>query len=1296
MLFGSSSYRRFLLGMCLGILGIFSLLLLAISLIMPVIKSHPQWVAHWLSDRVGMSVQFDQLTTLWTRRGPLLRLSKLRIAQQQAPVVKEAEIILVLYSGFLPGHALTELRLRGLEMTLRQDGRGHWSVVGLPPQRDNDDSDPYKTVSRLGEVQISGGRLHIEGIKAFKNGAFFSKVDLRMRAYDHRLRLGVHAWLDSHQPPLKAALALDAQHGSGQLYIAAMPCNLAAWSPLLVDVPVNIIQGMGALRLWAQFDHRQLTQTQVDIHLHDVSLQARSALSAHHDRSLPVVHWSSVQLKGLWQRQRQGWSLFFPRLRLAEGGHQDWLDGVAIAQAQRIAIVAQQPMRLDLVVKAVASSGLLSQKWQSWLINAAPTVRLSRLIASAQSAQDYKVRAMVDEVKIAPVGQIPGVDGFRAELVGDHQGIMLTPLPSATVQFLWPSGFGAPVAFHLTGSIVAWPGLDQWQAQTSQLQVSGTDFSVTARGGFAYELATAQTRLFLVAVVDRAQLPVAKQFWIHSHMAKSAVDWLNMALIGGQVSQAVGLAEGYIQHWPFENAQGHFEVSAQVDDGKIRFSPDWPVAQNLHANIHFLGNGLIVSGRGTLGKIMVDRLDASIANFSQSQLRVDASGHGESHEALALLDHSPLRSSYGEVFHSLILSGPVQARFGLTLPLANASSEPRQLQGNVAFDGVDAFDKSLNLAFKHIQGQLEYSDNGFRALGLNVQFDNQSGQLDLRCGEFVNQADHRFEAQLHAPIHPDALFARVPQIGWLRPYVQGQSIWQIGVNAIRQNQSQLVFESDLVGTALTLPEPMQKSTTEALPIRVATAYPFDQAEIQVSLGDRLGMRIQSRNNQLGIGAVLGSNHLDTPLPVNGLRVTGATPVLDAFDWISVVHQIMQPPISTVSTQSSQSTTQSNLTLPLQNLDVVTDRLLLLGGQFPNTHLTLTSIPNGLAVHLQGPALAGTLQVPSDAVRQITGQLERFYWQSIPAKTPRSQPVEASLSQADESLDPAQIPGVLLTVNDVGIDNVHLGPLRVDVRQQGGGLDVEQLQLFGPVQTMTLTGRWQGKDAPSYTRLNTHISSQNLGELAKVFGFGSQLQGGQGRVDIQAGWQGSPLHLGFDSLQGHVAVDARNGQLSEIHPGAGRVLSFLSVTQLPRRLMFDFRDLFDKGLAFNTLNGQIDFADGFARTQTLKMNGPAADIAIRGVADLVHGTFDQTVDVNPRSGNLLTVVGAVAGGPVGAAVGAAATAVLGKPLSAIGARRYHLTGPWNDPKVDVVPFTPATNPNPPHNVTPMRDAASPPP
>lgn len=239
------------------------------------------------------------------------------------------------------------------------------------------------------------------------------------------------------------------------------------------------------------------------------------------------------------------------------------------------------------------------------------------------------------------------------------------------------------------------------------------------------------------------------------------------------------------------------------------------------------------------------------------------------------------------------------------------------------------------------------------------------------------------------------------------------------------------------------------------------------------------------------------------------------------------------------------------------------------------------------------------------------------------------------------------------------------------RRLTDGIQVDQLQLRSAEQKIAATGAWRGKGEAASTRFSARVDSQNLGALLQSLALNGQLRGGEGQVEANAGWQGPPTGFQLASLEGNLKVTARNGQLLELEPGAGRVLGLLSVAQLPRRLMLDFRDFFSKGLAFNRIEGEVQFGNGLARTDDLRIEGPAADIAIRGQADLRQQTFDQTVDVNPKSGNLLTVVGAVAGGPVGAAVGAAANAVLAKPLGEIGAKTYHVSGPWKDPKVDVV-------------------------
>ena len=148
------------------------------------------------------------------------------------------------------------------------------------------------------------------------------------------------------------------------------------------------------------------------------------------------------------------------------------------------------------------------------------------------------------------------------------------------------------------------------------------------------------------------------------------------------------------------------------------------------------------------------------------------------------------------------------------------------------------------------------------------------------------------------------------------------------------------------------------------------------------------------------------------------------------------------------------------------------------------------------------------------------------------------------------------------------------------------------------------------------------------------------------------------------------LSVRDGQIVELEPGAGRLLGLLSIAELPRRLSLDFRDFFNRGFAFNRIEGDIHVESGGARSDGLVMDGPAATIHIAGHTDLRARTYDQTVEVLPKSGNVLTAVGAIAGGPVGAAVGAMANAMLRKPLSGLGATTYRITGPWDEPQVDV--------------------------
>ncbi|MFT4198533.1 MAG: AsmA-like C-terminal region-containing protein, partial [Pseudoxanthomonas sp.] len=358
-------------------------------------------------------------------------------------------------------------------------------------------------------------------------------------------------------------------------------------------------------------------------------------------------------------------------------------------------------------------------------------------------------------------------------------------------------------------------------------------------------------------------------------------------------------------------------------------------------------------------------------------------------------------------------------------------------------------------------------------------------------------------------------------------------------------------------------------------------------------------------------------------------------------------------------------------LTLAGIDLTAHRLLLAGGAFADTRLQVAAVAGGLQVRVDGADLAGSLSVPDADGAPVAGRFARLYWTPAAAPPdPQAAPPPVADIQGD-GVDPSAMPPLSLQIDDLRLGQAGLGQAQLKTRRVAGGLKIEQLQIRAPKQRIDVSGDWLGDAARARTAIRLHLDSKDGGALLDGLGFGHQLRGGEGTLDLDVQWPGGPASFALARLQGGLKVDSRNGALLEVEPGAGRVLGLLSIAQLPRRLMFDFRDFFSKGFSFNKVTGQVRFEAGQAHTDDLLIDGPAAQIRISGSADLRAQQYDQTIHVEPRAGNLLTVVGAVAGGPVGAAVGAAANAVLSKPLGQIGAKTYHVTGPWKEPKVDVV-------------------------
>ncbi len=1232
------------------VLVVVAVLVGSLSQLLPLVERHPQKVAAWLSARAGQPVAFDRLDTAWTRRGPLLRLDGLRIGQGEGVRIGQAEVLVSLYSGLLPGAPLTELRLRGLALTLQRADDGRWSVRGLPSA--GDAGDPLETLRRLGELQVIGGRLRLDA-PSLGLDAELPRIDLRLRVDGTRLRAGARAWIAADAAPVTAVLDFQRQRGDGTAWIAAAPADLSAWSALLHFGGIDVRKGTGTIRSWVALSDHRVASVIADATLEKVELAGAPFAAGS---QAPTTRFDSLQLRARWRHDGDDWRLDAPQLRVATGkGGAQVLDGLHLGGGHDFALRGR---RIDAtpLLRVAALSTALEPGLRQWLYHAAPVLRFADVDIAGRVGGAMHGAGELEEAAFAAVGDSPGLSGLRGRFEGDGQALALQLRPAHAMHFDWPTGFGVVHDLKLDGQAVVWREGAGWRVATPAMRVQGNDYAANVRGGLWFQGDGTRPWINVAAELDDVPITAAKGFWVRSHMSQEAVDWLDGALVDGQLRGGIGLAVGDLDDWPFDGNDGRFEAGGRIDNGTLRFSHDWPAMTGVDADIAFIANGFALQGKGNLGGVKVDAFRAGIADFHESLLKVDARTLDDSGHLLALLRRSPLHAAYGETLDALSANGPAAVNFGLSLPLHEGEG---RVSGEVELRGATLADRRWDLRFDNVRGKAEYGSDGFRAPALQVRHKEHDGVLSLAAGTPVSDPDNAFEAELSASLGATDLLERAPELKWLQPYVHGTSRWTIGVTLPKvpegsrsEPPTTLSLRSDLQGTRLQLPAPLDKPAADALPTRVTASLPLGSGTTEVAFGRRMALAARTHDGRTGVQVTMGSDRPSREPPADGLVVDGRTPSLDALEWITLARG-----------QGGEGGDADGVAL--KQVDVLADQLLLVGGRFDQTRLRLRPGNGAVAVQLEGPSLAGDLLVPEADGGTVSGTLARVHWQAATAAAG-----EAGDHPADP-VNPAKIPPLSLDIGDLSFGKAELGQTTLRTRPLADGLQVSQLQFRSPKQAIDVTGQWRGTGAQARTRFEAAVHSENLGGLLDNLGYGGQLRGGQGQLQFNAGWDGAPAAFNLAGLEGTLDINIRNGQILEVEPGAGRVLGLLSVAQLPRRLMLDFRDFFSKGLAFNQAEGRVAFGDGLARTDRLGMQGPAADIAIRGQADLRAQQFDQTIEVNPRSGNLLTVVGAVAGGPVGAAVGAAANAVLGKPLGEIGAKTYRVTGPWSDPKVEVV-------------------------
>ena len=344
--------------------------------LLPLAERHPDRIAAWLSERAGRPVHFAKVETAWTRRGPLLRLDDLRLGDgAQSIVIGDTEMLVSLYGGLLPGGTFSELRLRGLDLTVERAADGFWSVRGLPGQQ-QEGGDPFAALERLGELQIIGGQLHVVA-PTLGIDAKVPRIDLRLRVEGDRIRSGMRAWMRPNVSPLDAALDFDRKLGDGHAYAGAMKADLGAWAPLLHVMGVEAQSGRGRAQAWAELRGHRVASIITDATLDDVALRGAPLRDASGVR-VPQARFGHVEMRARLQHAGREWRFDAPKLRIHSDGGQQTLDGLLLIGGTRFGLRADRVAAGPLLA-AAALSDRMDAGLRRWILLAKPQAILQQV-----------------------------------------------------------------------------------------------------------------------------------------------------------------------------------------------------------------------------------------------------------------------------------------------------------------------------------------------------------------------------------------------------------------------------------------------------------------------------------------------------------------------------------------------------------------------------------------------------------------------------------------------------------------------------------------------------------------------------------------------------------------------------------------------------------------------------------------------------------------------------------------------------------------------------------------------------
>ena len=1240
---------RILKNLLITLLILWGLLALMVRSATPLIADYREELAGLLSDQLGTTVTIERLKARWYGIAPLLELHGVTIGKAtQALHIDRVSLDLAL-GELLAGSPLDALRLTvdGMQLTVVREvtGQLHLEGVGLIRQ---DAEAPGKVPPLPSALRLLNTRVVWIDRKAGKPPYKIDNIDIVLNRDNTRLDLRARLESASGKADLSAHLDgfLTTRNWGGETYLRVDNLDVADLIAHYLPTHYGLHGLQVDIESWGHWHDAALLQTQGSFELRDLRLKPKTDLAVPFN--LP-----RASAKFTMQRGHHDLRIGLEDLMLAFRGHNWPFGDLAIAFSnppdggRRIRAAADY-LRIDDVAR-ILQVRLPWHDLREPLEQLQPRgeIRDLRLLVDMDAEHtEWRALGEFSGVSTASWGDAPGIANLRGSLHGQQNHLVLRfDTRDASVRF--EELFRDPLQLlELSGRLDVLLDGDHWQVHSDRLVANTPHINTLTRLALEHR---PEQPLFLDLQTDFSDgdATYALRYYPTAIMGAEVVGWLDTSIKSGRVPGGTALVYGSLGDFPYETpSSGTFQVIFDTRDLELHYYDGWPKLEHLDARVKFDGNRLDIDvEKASVYDSQVIDTRARIDSLTPAgPLRVQGKVAGPLGNILRLLQEDALRDDFGDIVAPLRAKGNADLELGFEIPMSE--QDAYKLEGQLLFGGSELSVPDRSVAMSDIRGTLNFDLDGLSAKGIKARSLGAPVQVDVS-----HQDSGGTRVRARGRLKLEDIRRQVPSIPL--QVISGASDFVIEMDvpptsAPKGSRGVLSVNSDLKGIRIALPAPFGKAADEARPLAVRLPISGQPAPGDLSYADQVNARFSSTGDRVDI--VLGGGEARlTPAP--GIRIGGQLGKVDLLEWSEALK-----PLAIENTGSPGS-----LNLDLQIEQLGAERVFIGDLQLR------ASLADGLWQGVvEAPNLAGKFVAPQELTQApVQVDLQRL---SLKLPLGDNDLPMSPLPNPDSGPDPSTLPGLVLNIADLRVNDANLGQLRLNAQHAPEGLRFTQLSLRGGQLELDSAGHWSVNRTRYETEWGGFVSAADLGDLLVDLGYSRQVEQAASKIEFLLRWPGDPAQFHRATISGNVALDVGSGRIVELDPGVTRVVGLLNLNALTRRLRLDFSDIYKKGYSFDSIKGDFGFGSGKATASNLRVLGPTGRIDLDGKADLVNRTLDQQVTVTPNLDATLPIAGTLAGGPIAGLAVLVAQRLMNKQVDELNRFEYSLTGPWNEPEV----------------------------